>query len=89
MQSGMYLRRVSRIFDFCILLLAIFAAGFIGKMGRAYVILCAIAFTAAYCLVALNLLSRSLVWLPGYFPIGVIWLLVLFRLFQNKKKTSS
>jgi hypothetical protein len=85
MQSGMYLRRVSRIFDFCILLLAIAAAGFIGKMGRAYVILCAIVFTAAYCLVALNVLSRSLIWLPGYFPIGIAWLLVLFRLFQGRK----
>jgi hypothetical protein len=89
MQSGMYLRRVSHIFDFCILLLAIAAAGFIGKIGRAYVILCAIVFTAAYCLVALNVLSRSLIWLPGYFPIGVAWLLVLFRLFQGKTAADS
>ncbi len=84
LQSKTYLRRVSRVFDFCILALAIMAAAFIGKIGRAYVILGGIVLTAAYCLIALNLISQWLIWLPGFFPIGVIWLIVLFRLLQGR-----
>lgn len=83
LQSKTYLRRVSRVFDLSVLVLAIIAGAFVGRIGRAYVVLAAIAFTAAYCLVALNLISRWLIWLPGFFPLGLIWLLVLFRLFQG------
>jgi hypothetical protein len=85
LQSKTYLRRVSRVFDLCILVLAIIAGAFIERISRAYVVLGAIAFTAAYCLVALNLISQWLIWLPGFFPVGVIWLLVLFRLLQGRQ----
>ncbi len=84
-QSGIYPRRVSRIFDFVILILAVLAAGIVGKISRAYLVFGALAFTAAYCLVALHLMSRWAIWMPGYFPLGVVWLLVLFGLLQHHK----
>jgi CHASE2 domain len=89
MQSHMYLRRVSHIFDFVVLVCAVIAAAFGGNISRAYLILGAIVFTAAYCLIALNLVSQWLIWVPGYFPLGIIWLLVLFRLFRRRKKEVS
>ena len=78
MQSNMYLRRVSRMFDFAFLVLTVLAAGFVVKAPRSYVVLGALAFTAGYCMIAMNLLSRYRVWLPGYFPLGLIWLLALY-----------
>jgi hypothetical protein len=85
LQTKTYLRRVSRVFDVCVLVLAIIAGAFVGRIGRAYIVLAAIAFTAAYCLIALNLISRWLIWLPGFFPIGLVWLLVVFRLLQGRQ----
>jgi hypothetical protein len=85
LQTKTYLRRVSRVFDLCVLVLAIIAGAFVGRIGRAYIVLAAIAFTAAYCLIALNLISRWLIWLPGFFPIGLVWLLVVFRLLQGRQ----
>jgi hypothetical protein len=77
-QSNTYLRRVSLIFDFAILALTVLAAGFVAKIARSYLILGALVFTAAYCLIALNILSQWHIWLPGYFPLGLVWLLTLF-----------
>jgi CHASE2 domain len=76
-QSSAYVRRVSPIFDCIILLLA---AGFVVKLSsisRVDLILGAIAFTAAYCLAALAIVSRWMIWLPGCLPLGAVWLLVL------------
>jgi hypothetical protein len=84
-QSTMYLRRVTRIFDFAVLTGAIVTAAFLGKITRAYLLLGVIFFTAAYCLVALNLISQWCIWLPGYFPLGIAWLLVFFGFFEYRK----
>ena len=76
-QSSAYVRRVSQIFDCIVLLLA---AGVVVKLrdiSRVDLILAAIAFTAAYCLAALAIVSRWLIWLPGFLPLGAVWLLVL------------
>jgi hypothetical protein len=43
-------------------------------------VLGAIAFTAAYCLIALAIVSRWLIWLPGCLPLGTVWLLVLISI---------
>jgi hypothetical protein len=79
-QTNAYVRRVSRIFD-CIVLL--FAAAVVVKLrdlSRVDLVLGAIAFTAGYCLIALAVVSRWLVWLPGCLPLGVVWLLVLISI---------
>jgi hypothetical protein len=86
LQSHLYLRRISRTFDFVILILAILIAAFADKIPRSFLILGAILFAAAYGLIALALVSRSLIWLPGYFPLGVVCLLILFGLFRKREK---
>jgi hypothetical protein len=79
-QSNAYVRRVSPIFDCVILLLAAAIVGKLRDMSRVDLVLCAIAFTAAYCLAALAIVSRWLIWLPGCLPLGAVWLLVLISI---------
>ncbi|MDP9254582.1 MAG: CHASE2 domain-containing protein [Verrucomicrobiota bacterium] len=86
-QSHDYVCRVSRIFDYMILVIAMVLAGFVGKISRWNLVLGAIAFTAGYCLIALAVASRWLFWLPGFFPLGATWLLVLVGLFGRKAST--
>jgi len=76
-QSSAYVRRVSWIFDCVILLLAAAVVGKLRDIPRVDLVLGAIAFTAAYCLTALAVVSRWLIWLPGCLPLGAIWLLVV------------
>ena len=79
-QSSAYVRRVSMIFDCIILLLAAAIVGKLRDLSRVDLVLGAIAFTAAYCLAALAIVSRWLIWLPGCLPLGAVWLLVLASL---------
>lgn len=76
-QSSAYVRRVSMIFDCIILLLVAAIIGKLRDLSRVDLVLGAIAFTAAYCLAALAIVSRWLIWLPGCLPLGAVWLLVL------------
>jgi hypothetical protein len=76
-QSSAYVRRVSWIFDCVILLLAAAVVTKLRDISRVDLVLGAIAFTAAYCLAALAVVSRWLIWLPGCLPLGAVWLLVL------------
>ena len=79
-QSSSYVRRVSPIFDCIILLLAAAVVAKLRDISRVDLVLGAIAFTAAYCLAALAIVSRWLIWLPGCLPLGAVWLLVLASL---------
>lgn len=76
-QSNAYVRRISPIFDCIILLLAAAVVFKLGSVSRVDLVLVAIAFTAAYCLTALAIVSRWLIWLPGCLPLGAVWLLVI------------
>jgi hypothetical protein len=76
-QSNAYVHRVSWIFDCIILVLAVSVVSMLRGVPRVDLVLGAIAFTAAYCLVALAIVSRWLIWLPGWLPLGAVWLLVL------------
>src|SRR5437763_6416280 len=76
-QSSAFVRRVSWIFDCVLLLLAAAVVGKLRDIPRVDLVLGAIAFTAAYCLAALGIISRWLIWLPGGLPLGAVWLLVL------------
>lgn len=86
-QSGHYVRRVNRIFDVVLVVLATALAGFVGEFSRVGVVLGAIVFSAGYCLFALGLLSHFLVWLPGYLPLGAVWLLVIIGLFTPRSSS--
>lgn len=76
-QSNAYVHRVSWIFDCVILALAAAVVGKLRDISRVDLVLGAIAFTAAYCLAALAIVSRWLIWLPGFLPLGAVWLLVI------------
>jgi len=79
-QTGAYVRRISWIFDCVILLLAAAVIGRFRHLSRVDLVLGAVAFTAAYFLVALAVISRWLIWLPGVLPLGAVWLLVLISI---------
>ena len=76
LQTNRFVHRVSRIFDCVILVAAAALAVMLQKFSRVNVALSAIAFSAAYCLLALGLIARWHLWLPGVLPLGVVWLLV-------------
>jgi hypothetical protein len=76
-QSSAYVHRVSWIFDCVVLLLAAAVVGKLRDLPRVDLVLGAIAFTAAYCLASLAIVSRWLIWLPGVLPLGALWLLVI------------
>ena len=79
-QSNAYVRRVSWIFDCVVLLLGAAVVGKLRDISRINLVLGAIAFTAAYCLAALGIISRWLIWLPGCLPLGAVWLLVILAI---------
>ena len=79
-QTNAYVRRISWIFDCVILLLAAAVVVKLRDLSRVDLVLGAIAFTAAYCLIALAIVSRWLIWLPGCLPLGAVWLLVLISI---------
>jgi hypothetical protein len=51
-------------------------------------LLSAIGFSAAYCLIALGVLARWNIWLPGFLPIGSVWIVVIFALILSKPKSA-
>lgn len=79
-QTNAYIRRISWTFDAAILLFIAVVAGMSRNLSRIDLALGAIAFTAAYCLIALAVISRWLIWLPGVLPLGAMWLLVLIAI---------
>jgi hypothetical protein len=83
-QTGSFLRRVNRIFDCVIILLAAALSGAVRQFSRVDVFLAAMGFTAGYCLVDLAVVSRWSLWLPGCLPLGAVWVLVIFSLIQPK-----
>lgn len=79
-QTNSYLRRISWVFDWAILLVAAVVLGRLCHISRVNLVLGAIAFSAAYCLIALTAVSQWLIWLPGCLPLGAVWLLVLISI---------
>jgi hypothetical protein len=86
LQSNHFVRRVSVIFDCIVLLLIALLAWPATRVARVDLILAAIAFTAAYCLVAFALMSRFEIWVPGVVPLSAAALLLLIGLFWPRAK---
>ena len=84
-QGGKFLRRVSPFFDYALLFLLAVGAGFLHRIERIDLVLCGIAASAAYGLIALGTLSRWGLWLPGILPLGAIWAAIFFALFFPRK----
>ncbi len=88
-QSRLFLRRVSWVFDCVVILLVAAVSGSLRRFSSVDIVLTATAFTASYCLLDLAILSRWSVWLPGCLPLGAVWLLVIFLLVDRRTKDAS
>ena len=89
LQANIHLRRISRIFDCVVLVLAVGLIGAAQRIDRTDLMLIGIAVTAAYCLLALAIISRWHVWLPGALPLGGLWLSILLAMFFRKREEAS
>jgi hypothetical protein len=87
-QTNSFVRRVSWIFDCAMVVLAAALSGALRRFSRIDLIIGAIAFTAAYCLVALGIISRFSIWIPAWLPLGAAWISVLFAIILPKPKDS-
>jgi len=85
-QTNSFVRRIHWIFECVILLLVAGFSGTARKFSRLDLVLVAFAISAAYCLLAITIVSRWNLWLPGVLPLGAVWLLAIFCLFSPRSK---
>lgn len=85
-QTNSFVRRIHWTFDCVVLLLVAGLSGTARKFSRVDLVLVAFAFSAAYCLLAITIVSRWNLWLPGILPLSAVWLLALFCLFAPRSK---
>jgi hypothetical protein len=88
-QANSFVRRVSWIFDCAMVILAAALSGALRRFSRVDLIIGAIAFSAAYCLIALAIISRFSIWIPAWLPLGAAWISVLFAIVLPKPKDSA
>jgi hypothetical protein len=86
LQTNSFIHRINPIFDWIILLLALGLSGIVRRFSRVDFMLIAFAFSAAYCLLAIAIVSRWFLWLPGVLPLGAVWLLAMLCLFSPRSK---
>ena len=85
-QINSFVRRVTWVFDVICLIVVASLSGTVRKLSRVDLVLVALAFSAAYCLLAIAMISRSGVWLPGVLPLASVWLLTVFCLLAPRSK---
>jgi len=88
-QTNSFVRRVSWIFDCAMVVLAAALSGALRRFSRIDLIIGAIAFSAAYCLIALAIISSFSIWIPAWLPLGATWISVLFAIVLPKPKGSA
>lgn len=76
-QSDRYVRRVSHVLDYGLVLLAVLVVAIGHRFSPLTVIFGAIALAAVYGLIALALFSRFLIWLPGYLPFSLAIIVIV------------
>jgi hypothetical protein len=84
-QTNAYIHRVNWVYEFIILLVTVVTIGAFHRATRVDLLLAALAFTAAYNLIALAVLSNWLIWLPGVLPLGALWLLTLILVVMPRR----
>ena len=87
-QANKYLRRIPKFFDAAVLLIVVVCVAVIRRFDGADLVLCGIAFTAAYCLAAVGVISQWQIWLPGILPLGAVWLMIVITLVARRRATS-
>jgi len=85
-QTNAFVHRVHWAFDVVFILGLAALSGYARRFSRIDLVLAAIAVSAGYCLVAIVLVSRWFIWLPGVFTLGSVWLLALLCLFAPRAK---
>src|SRR5256714_3463316 len=88
-QTNSFVRRVNWIFDCIMVVLAAALSGVIRRFSRVDLVIGAVAFSAAYCLVALGIISRFSIWIPAWLPLGAVWIAVLFAIILPKPKDAA
>ena len=88
-QTNSFVRRVSWIFDCVMVVLVAALSGVLRKFSRVDLVIGAVAFSAAYCLVALGIISRFSIWIPAWLPLGAVWIAVLFAIVLPTPKDSA
>jgi hypothetical protein len=88
-QTNSFVRRVSWIFDCMMVVFAAALSGAVRRFSRIDLIIGAIAFSAAYCLIALGIISRFSIWIPAWLPLGAVWISVFFAIVLPKPKDST
>ncbi len=88
-QANSFVRRVSWIFDCTVVVVVALISGSLRKFSRIDLTIGAVAFSAAYCLIAVGIISRFAIWIPAWLPLGALWIAVLFAIFLPKPKGSS
>src|SRR5436305_8599490 len=87
-QAKTFIRRVSRIFDCAIIVVIAVLSGWLRKFSRVDLVIGAVAFSAAYCLIALGIISAWAIWLPAWLPLGAVWISVIAAIVLPKPKNS-
>jgi hypothetical protein len=85
-QTNAFVHRVHWAFDVVFILGVAAVSGYARRFSRIDLVLAAIAVSAGYCLVAIVLVSRWFIWLPGVLTLGSVWLLALLCLFAPRAK---
>jgi hypothetical protein len=85
-QANAFVHRVHWIFDVLFVIALSAVSGIARRFSRIDLILAAIAVSAAYAMIAIVLVSRWFIWLPGVLPLGAVWLLALLCLFAPRAK---
>lgn len=85
-QSNAFVRRVSWWFDCVFIIVLVLLSTRVRRFSRIDIVLFALAITAAYCMLALALVSSWSIWLPGILPLGATWLVAAFCLFAPRGK---
>src|SRR5437588_5031483 len=80
---------VSCIFDCVMVVIAAALSGALRRFSRIDLIIGAIAFSAAYCLIALAIISRFSIWIPAWLTLGATWISVVFAIVLPKPKGSA
>src|SRR6266404_866021 len=88
-QAKTFVRRVSWIFDCVIVVAVALLSGWVRKFSRIDLIIGAIAFSAAYCLVALGIISAWAIWIPAWLPLGAVWISVIAAIILPKPKDAA
>lgn len=83
-QANAYVRRIPKWFDAAILLAAMAIIGLARRIDTGELILGGMAYTGAYCLVALLVIAGWQIWLPAVLPIGSVWAAILTTIIARR-----